>query len=133
MVGYVTNKKRKKMSETQKIMIAVVAVFLIGFFMVGVSKEKQSVEQIEAAAKIRNFVAIQEMASQKCPTKIKEITGEQVFFPSETESDKDTYITLKWVGDDAKNGGFKTASCTLKGSLGGISELVIDDKVIIKK
>jgi hypothetical protein len=121
------------MSETQKIMIAVVAVFVVGFFMVGASKEEQSIEQIEAAAKIRNFVAIQEMASQKCPAKIKQETGEQVFFPSETKSDQDTYITLKWVGENAKTGGFKTASCTLKASLGGISELIIDDKVIIKK
>ena len=31
------------------------------------------------------------------------------------------------------NGGFKTASCTLTGALGGISELVIDGKEIIKK
>jgi len=121
------------MSEAQKIMMAVAAVFVIGFVMVGLSKEEQPIEQVEAAAKIRNNVAMQTMASEKCPPKIKEATGEQVFFPSETESDKETYVTLKWVGENAKNGGFKNASCTLHASLGGISELVIDGKVIIKK
>jgi hypothetical protein len=61
-----------------------------------------------------------------------EHTGEQVYFPSGTDTDKETYITMKWVGEDAKKG-FKTATCTLHSALGGISELVIDGKEIIKK
>lgn len=121
------------MSEVQKIMLAVVSVFVIGFVMVGESKQDQPIEQVEAAARIRNNVAMQTMASEKCPPKIKEVTGEQVFFPSATEGDKETYVTLKWEGENAKNGGFKNASCTLHAALGGISELIIDDKVIIKK
>ncbi|MFZ2404142.1 MAG: hypothetical protein WAW41_03325 [Methylobacter sp.] len=121
------------MSETQKIMMAVAAVFIMGFILVGVSKEDQTPEQMEAAAKIRGMVAMQMMANEKCPAKIKEATGEQVFTTSETESDKETYLTLKWVGENADKGGFKNASCTLNASLGGISELIIDDKVIIKK
>jgi hypothetical protein len=132
MVAIVTI-RRREMSEAQKIMIAVAAVFVMGFVLVGLSKEKQSVEQSEVAAKIRNSVAMQSMASEKCPPKIKQETGEQVFFPSAVESDKETYVTLKWVGENIKNGGFKNASCTLHASLGGISELIIDDKVIIKK
>jgi hypothetical protein len=121
------------MSETMKIVIAVIGVFVAGFIMVGVSKEKPSVEQMEAAAGIRNYVAIQTMANEKCPVAIKKETGEQVFFPSETKSDKETYITLIWVGENTKTNGFKKASCTLHAALGGISELIIDDKVIIKK
>jgi hypothetical protein len=121
------------MSETMKIVIAVIGVFVIGFIMVGVSKEKPSVQQMEAASTIRNYVAMQEMATQKCPQAILNETGEQVYFPTETKSDKETYITLIWMGENLKKGGFKKASCTLHGSLGGISELVIDDKVIIKK
>ncbi|MDD5322563.1 MAG: hypothetical protein PHD43_18500 [Methylococcales bacterium] len=121
------------MSETMKIVIAVIGVFVIGFIMVGLSKEEPSDAQKEAASTIRNYVAIQTMANQKCPQAIKNATGEQVFFPSETKSDKETYITLIWVGENAKTGGFKKASCTLHAALGGISELIIDDKVIIKK
>lgn len=120
------------MSETTKIMIAVIGVFVIGFAMVGANKEKTT-EQMEAASMIRNLVAMQEMAGKKCPAAIQEKTGEQVFFPSETVSDKETYVTLKWVGENTKEGGFKTASCTLHASLGGISELIVDDKVLIKK
>ena len=116
-----------------KIVIAVIGVFVAGFIMVGLSKEDPSVAQMEAAATIRNYVAIQTMANDKCPEAIKKETGEQVFFPSETKSDKETYITLIWLGENSKTGGFKKASCTLHAALGGISELIIDDKVIIKK
>jgi hypothetical protein len=121
------------MSEIQKIMIAVVGAFVVGFIMVGVSKQEPSIVEKEAAAKIRNHVAMQTMASQKCPDAVKQHTGEQVFFATETLSDKETYLTMKWDGENAKNGGFKKASCTISASLGGISELIIDDKVIIKK
>ncbi len=121
------------MTEVQKIIMAVAGVFIMGFVLVGLSKQDQPIEQVEAAAKIRNNVAMQTMASDKCPPKIKQETGEQVFFPSEVLSDKETYVTLKWVGENGDKGGFKHASCTLLGSLGGISELIIDDKVIINK
>ena len=133
MVFVFHNKRGIYMSETMKIVIAVIGVFVAGFVMVGISKEPPTTAQMEAAATIRNYVAIQSMASEKCPEAIKKATGEQVFFPTETKSDKETYITLIWLGEDAKTGGFKKASCTLHAALGGISELIIDDKVIIKK
>lgn len=114
-------------------MIAVVGAFLAGFILVGVSKQEPSLLEKEAAAKIRNYVAMQTMASQKCPSAVKQHTGEQVFSATETLSDKETYLTMKWDGENIKTGGFKKASCTISASLGGISELIIDDKVIIKK
>jgi hypothetical protein len=119
----------EKMSDTTKMMWAVIGVFVVGFIMVALSKQ-ESPEQAEGASMIRNYVAIQTMASQKCPQAILKATGEEVYYPSETISDKETYITLKWVGESPK---FKKASCTVTSSLGGISELIIDDKVIIKK
>ncbi len=121
------------MPEVQKIMLAVAGVMIAGFVLVWQSKQEATPAQQEAAATIRNYVAMQTMAADKCPIAIKKETSEQVYFPSETLSDKETYITLKWVGENSKTGGFKNAACTLKASLGGISELVIDDKVIIKK
>jgi hypothetical protein len=119
------------MNETMKIMLAVAAVFAAGFILVGTSKQ-QSTQEIEAASMIRNYVAIQTMANDKCPVAIKEATKEQVYFPTETKSDKETYITLIWEGENANKGGFKKAACTVKASLGGISELIIDDKEVIK-
>lgn len=118
------------MGETQKMIIAVVGVFAAGFLLVGSSKE-QTTEQKEAAAMIRATVAMQEMANKKCPKLIQEKTGTQVYFPSKTDTDKETYVTMEWTGEaDAK---FKKASCTLHASLGGVSKLVIDDKVVIDK
>lgn len=117
------------MTETQKLIFAVVGVILTGFIMVGLNKQ-QSTEEKEAASMIRSYAAMQTMANQKCPSAIMQETGEQVFFPSDTKSDKETYITLKYQGESGK---FKTASCTLHMALGGISELIVDDKVIVKK
>lgn len=118
------------MSEVQKIMAAIIAMFAIGFIMVGASKDKSTAE-LEAESMIRNVAAMQEMAGKKCPEAIKKATGDQIYFPSETDTDKSTYVTLKWVGE--KTDHFKTASCTLHVTLGGISKLVIDDKVLINK
>ncbi|GAB4264568.1 MAG: hypothetical protein Kow0065_15330 [Methylomicrobium sp.] len=116
------------MSETTKIVMAVIGVFVAGFIVVGLSKQ-QSTEEKESAAMIRSYVAMQEMATKKCPAAIMKETGEQVFFPAETKSDKETYITYHYQGESK----FKQATCTLRMTLGGISDLVIDDKVIIKK
>ncbi len=121
------------MSETMKIMLAVFGVFIAGIILVGLSKEEPSVAQKEAASSIRNYVNMQTMANEKCPAEIKKVTNEQVYFPSETKSDKESYITIIWLGENVKTGGFKKASCTLHAALGGISELIIDDKIIIKK
>ncbi|WP_305906856.1 hypothetical protein Q9L42_018810 [Methylomarinum sp. Ch1-1] len=118
------------MSNTQKLIGAVVAAIVVGFIMVGTSKE-QTTEQKEAASMIRAVSSMQSMANQKCPQLIKEKTGSQVYFPTRTDTDKATYVTLEWDGEPGDN--FKTASCTLHVSLGGVSKLIIDDKVIIDK
>ncbi len=118
------------MTEVQKLMIAVVSVFVVGFIMVGASKQESN-EQKEAASQIRTLVAMQEMANQKCPKLILNKTGSQVYFPSKTDTDKTSYVTLEWIGD--KDSNFKTASCTLHLSIGGVSKLVIDDQVLIDK
>jgi hypothetical protein len=118
------------MGQVQKLMIAVAGVFVVGFLLVGASKQ-QSNEDKEAASQIRTLVAMQEMAGQKCPKLILNKTGTQVYFPSKTDTDKTSYVTLEWVGE--KDSNFKTASCTLLLSLGGVSKLVIDGEVLIDK
>lgn len=124
---------KEPMSQNMKVVIAIASVFAIGFLLVGQSKQDKTPAEMEAAAMIRNYSNIQGMANKKCPEAVEEATGEKVFFPSKTESDKDTYITLFWEGENTATGGFKNASCTLKASLGGISALVVDGKDIIKK
>jgi uncharacterized protein HemX len=122
----------EKMSESGKLMIAVVGAIVIGFVLVGLSKQ-QTNEQKESASMVRNYFNLQTMATEACPKAIKKETGEQVYFPSETNSDKDSYITMKWVGENSQKGGFKKVSCTVRSVMGGISELIIDDKAIIKR
>lgn len=122
----------EKMSESAKLAIAVIGVIAVGFVMVGLNKQ-QSTEQKESAAMVRNVFNLQTMATEQCPKAIKEHTGEQVYFPSSTESDKESYITLKWIGENSPKGGFKKASCTIRSVMGGISELIIDDKAIIQR
>lgn len=125
----------EKTSEAQKLMYAVFGIFIIGFAVVWMSKDdaaKGKGDNAEAAT-MRNYVAMQQMATNKCTKIVTEKTGEQVYFPTETKSDKETYVTLIWEGEKANTGGFKIASCTLNGQLGGISQLVIDGKEIINK
>ena len=122
--------EKEGMGNAQKLMIAFIGMMVIGFVMVGANKEKSTAE-LEAESMIRNTAAIREMAGKKCPKAIQERTGDQVYFPSGTDTDNSTYITLKWTGESTDH--FKTASCTLHVTLGGISKLVIDDKVLIDK
>lgn len=122
----------EKMSESAKLAIAVIGAIAVGFVMVGLNKQ-QSTEQKESAALVRNYFNLQTMATEACPKAIKKETGEQVYFPSETDSDKENYITMKWVGENSQKGGFKKASCTIRSVMGGISELIIDDKAVIQR
>ncbi|MCK5830270.1 MAG: hypothetical protein KAH20_08210 [Methylococcales bacterium] len=119
------------MGNAQKMMIAIVGVFGIGFFLVGQNKEK-SVGEMQSAAMIRDVANMQRIAHKKCPLLIKQHTGTQIAsLVSRTDSDKATYLTLEWVGEEGDN--FKKATCTLSVTKGGVSKLVIDDKVIIDK
>jgi uncharacterized cupredoxin-like copper-binding protein len=100
---------KEPMSPNTKIVIAVVGVFIAGFILVGQSKQKTTAE-IEAESMIRNYANIQSMANQKCPAAVEDATGEKVFFPSKTESDKDSYITLFWEGENTEKFVFKCAN-----------------------
>ena len=121
------------MNGTQKLMAAVLAVFAVGFFMVG-SNKTQTPEQQEASAMIRALTSMQSMANKKCPLLIKKHTGDQTYFPTSTDTDKQTYVSLTW--DQSKTDdkySFEKAECTLNLSLGGVSKLVIDGDVLINK
>ncbi len=126
------NEPKEIMSESSKLVVAVIGAILVGFAIVGINKQESN-EQKESSAMVRNYFNLQTMATDACPKAIKEATGEQVYFPSSTDSDKDTYITLKWIGESSKKGGFKIASCTVRSVMGGISELIIDDKAVIQR
>ncbi|MFW5443560.1 MAG: hypothetical protein ACKE51_04535 [Methylococcaceae bacterium] len=119
------------MSNAQKMIAAVIGVFVVGFLLVGGNKE-QTVEQKEAAAMVRAVAGMQGMAHKKCPRLIKQHTGSQITsLVTNQKTDKATYLTLEWTGEEGDN--FKKAVCTLSSTRGGVSKLVIDGKVIIDK
>lgn len=121
------------MNGTQKLMAAVVGVFVLGFLMVGSNKEKTN-EQKENESMVRATVAMETMASRKCPVAIKKFTGDQVYFPTSTDTDHQTFVSMTW--DSAKTEdkySFQKAVCTLHETVGGISKLVIDGKTVIEK
>lgn len=119
------------MGNAQKMMIAVVAVFAIGFLLVGSNKD-QSDDQKEVAAMVRAMANMQRIAHSLCPSLIKEHTGTQITsLVSKTSSDKSTYLSLEWLGE--KNDNFNKATCTVDVTKGGVSKLVIDGKAVIDK
>jgi hypothetical protein len=121
------------MNSTQKLMAAVVAVFAMGFLMVGSNKEDTN-EQKEAAAMIRAVAAMQTMANKKCPLAVKAKTGDVVYFPTSTNTDKQTYVSLTWeTAKTEEKYSFEKAECTLHLTVGGISKLVIDGETVIEK
>ncbi len=120
------------MGENQKIMAAVFGVFVLGFIMVGLSKQDESPEIVAERTRLLTLSSMQGMAGQKCPLAIKKETNTEVYFPVSNETDKESYVTLHYKGTE-KGDKFKTASCTVALELGGISKLIIDDKIIIDK
>lgn len=120
------------MGDFQKLMLAVVGIFVVGFVMVGMSKNDNDPEVIAQRTRLLTFSSMQGMAGQKCPLAIKNATGTEVYFPVSNESDKETYVTLNYKGTE-KGDKFKEASCTLLLELGGISKLVIDGNVLVDK
>jgi hypothetical protein len=121
------------MNNIQKLLIAIVGVFVVGFLMVGSNKDDTN-EFKANAAMVRAVAAMQSMANNKCPRAIKEATGDVVYFATDTDTDKETYVSLTWeASKTADKYSFKKAECTLHLTVGGISKLVIDGKTIIKK
>ncbi len=124
--------EKEKMSESAKLMIAVIGAIVVGFVMVGLSKQ-QSNEEKENAAMVRSYFNLVTMATDVCPKAIQKEVGIQVYNHTSIDTDKETYMTLKWLSEDAKKDGFKTASCKIETAKGGITELIIDDKTIVKR
>ncbi len=123
--------ENEKMSESTKLMMAVVGAILVGFLLVGLSKN-QSNEEKENSAMIRNTYNLVTMASDVCPKAIKKETSEQVYGNSGMKTDENS-IVMTWDGENSQKGGFKKASCKVESAKGGISELIIDGKVIVKR
>jgi len=119
-----------EISNSQKMMIAVVFVFGMGFFLVGSNKE-QSDEDRKSASMIRDRANMNRIAGQKCPQLIKKHTGTQITsLVSNTKTDNSTYLTYEYDGEKGYN--FQKVSCTLSASDTGfhISSFIVDGKEV---
>lgn len=117
------------MSDVSKGIAAIVGVFIIGFIIVGTSGKSEKEKQSDSM--VAGYAAMSQMATRKCPAAIKAELGVPVYFPSDTESDQQTYIKMTWKGGEKDK--YKLITCNFNRSIGGISELVIDGKTIISK
>lgn len=117
------------MSDVSKGIAAIVGVFIIGFLIVGTSEKSE--EEKQSDSMVAGYASMAQMATKKCPAAIKAKLGVPVYFPSETDSDKQSYITMTWKGEEKDK--YKLITCTFTRSIGGISELVIDGETIISK
>ena len=116
------------MSNVTKGILAVVGFFLIGFLIVGTSEKSEEEKKNESL--VTGYGTLSRITTMRCKAEIKKHTGANVYFPSETKSDKSSYLTLIWK--DNKEG-FKNAECTFTRSKGAITNLVIDGKTYISK
>ncbi len=116
------------MSNATKGILAVVGFFLIGFLIVGTSEKSDEEKKNESF--VSGFGTLSKMTTMRCKAEIKKHTGANVYFPTETKSDKSSYMTLIWK--DNKEG-FKDAECTFTRSNGAVTNLVIDGKTYISK
>jgi hypothetical protein len=116
------------MSNVTKIIIAVVGVFAIGFLVVGTSEKSD--QQMQAEAFVSDYASLTKHAHMRCKAAAKKYTGVD-FLPSpEVETDKSSYMVLKWK--DGKEA-FDTAECTFTRSKGGMTKFVLNGKTVYSK
>lgn len=110
-----------------KLIIAFFAVIIVGFIIVAFSEKSE--EEKLGEAFVRNVGLLNKFAQDKCTAAVKEHTGAQVYSPSDSASDNETYVTLTWKGSQ---GAFDTAVCKYEKDK-GITRLAIDGKTVVSK
>jgi len=116
------------MTKTTQLIASIVGFILVGYIVVGTSEKSD--EEKKNDALISGYAAMSTMASKKCPKAIKEHTKQNAYFPTSTDSDKTTYMVLKWENQTGK---FKNAICRFERAQGGIVKLEIDGEVVIER
>jgi len=115
------------MSNVQKLIAAVVGVIVVGFLIVGTSGQDEEDKLNEAF--LRNAAMLFKIANTQCPKALKKHTGVSMVPPTESESDKKTFVKLTWI---KKSGPFKKATCLIVENQNSVKELVVDGKTVLK-
>ena len=114
----------EKMSEVTKILIAFVCVMITGGVIIATSGVSN--EQKASNAVLTHYSNMSRIAQHQCPKAILKHTGEKAYVVSNTESDKETYVTLSYEGSEK----FSTASCSID-RFGKVTQVVVDGKEML--
>ena len=116
--------ENEKISEVTKILIAFVCVMVVGGIIIATSGVTE--EQKASNAVLMQYNNLSRIAQYQCPRVILKHTGEKPYVVNNSDSDKQTYVTLTYKGDNE----FSESICTV-GRLGKVAKLLVDGKKII--
>ena len=115
------------MSPVTQAIAGFVVVFIIGFIIIGMSGQSQE-EQV-AQAFIRSGNMLNRQAQEKCKEAIEKEVKTNIYSPTDSSSDRESFVSLTWTGAQGK---FDKAECKYVKTKGIVS-LVVDGKTIIAK
>ncbi len=101
-------------------------LMIVGFVIVGTTRESQQ-EKVQGAF-LQTSGLLNSLALDKCTEAVRKEVGTHPYTPSESSSDKLTYVSLEWKDV----GTAKSAKCRYVMDQ-GITLLTIDDRVVIEK
>jgi hypothetical protein len=115
------------MSPVTQAIAGLVVVIIIGFIIVGMSE--QSPEEQMAQAFLRSGSMLNQYAHEKCREAVEKEVKTNIFSPTDSSSDQETFVSLTWTGVQGK---FDKATCKYVKTKGIVS-LVVNGKTIIAK
>jgi len=113
-------------SQFVKVGIAFVAIMIVGFVIVGTTRESQQ-EKVQGAF-LQTSSLLSNLALSKCSDAVKAETGAHAYNPSESNSDHMTYVTLIWNNV----GSAKKVECRYVMDQ-GVTLLRVDERTVIAK
>lgn len=111
------------MSPITKALIMFGAVMVVGFIIVGSTKETAEEKKLQATSLQSSM--LHKLAQEKCSNAIYSKANERVYTPSESSGDNSNYIRLVW----RDNGSIKEAECRYETG-NGISLLKINGETV---
>ncbi|SMF93429.1 hypothetical protein SAMN02949497_0710 [Methylomagnum ishizawai] len=112
-------------SQAVKAGLAFAVLMIVGFILVGTTRETPQEKMQGAFLQTSNMLAT--LALKKCGEAVKAETGSEPYTPSQTDGDHMSHVTLIWENI----GSAKRAECRYVMDQ-GISLLQIDDRKVIE-
>jgi hypothetical protein len=113
-------------SQAIKAAIGFAIVIIVGFLIVGTTRETQQ-EKVQGAF-LQTSGLLNNLALSKCSEAVRKETSAHPYTPSESNSDNMTYVSLAWNNVGAA----KRVECRYVADQ-GITLLKIDDRTVIEK